>query len=127
LQIQALPARQRFQLLPPRSRPDPDSHVLTPPCGPRKERLDFTFDRSQSWNCIALVLAFLGYLIARAEFTAATKMRFNGNTCEKKFVATRRRSGGPFHATALGHVSRLNCWMILNVGGVLVPSTGCEY
>jgi len=57
-------------------------------------------------------LAFLGYLIARAEFTAATKMRFNGNTCEKKFVATRRRSGGPFHATALGHVSRLNCWMI---------------
>jgi len=28
-------------------------------------------------------LAFLGYLIARAEFTAATKMRFNGNTCEK--------------------------------------------
>jgi len=83
LQIQALPARQRFQLLPPRSRPDPDSHVLTPPCGPRKNDSISPFDGSQSWNYIALVLAFLGHLIARAEFTAATRMRFNGNTCEK--------------------------------------------
>lgn len=30
----------------------------------------------------------------------------------EKFVATRGRSGDPFHAAALGHVSRLNCWMI---------------
>src|SRR4029077_2849278 len=82
-QVRVLPDHQRFQLLSARSRPHPGSDLLNPPSGPRKNDSISPFDGSQSWNYIALVLAFLGHLIARAEFTAATRMRFNGNTCEK--------------------------------------------